>query len=252
VTPVVEAEGLAKIYGQRTLNPVHALRGINLSVPPNGFLAVMGHSGSGKSTLLNILGCLDRPTSGRYRLDGADVSQLSRRELATVRARKLGFVFQTFNLLPRLTALANVELPLLYGGGVGRRERRARASEALERVGLADKLHRPPTELSGGQQQRVAIARAIVNRPALLLADEPTGNLDSQTGLETLALLRELHAAGLTLIVVTHDADVAAYARATLVMRDGQIIEARRQPAAPDAGGQQPSSTAPVEAQGTS
>src|ERR1043165_2611130 len=175
---VVEAQALVKTYGARTAHTVFALRGVSFSIQLRDFIAVMGHSGSGKSTLMNILGCLDRPTAGAYLLNGQDVARKSRRELARVRSQTLGFVFQSFQLLPRLSTRANCELPLQYGG-IGRRERRARATEALVRVGLQDKLDRKPTELSGGQKQRVAIARPLVNRPSLLLADEPTGNLDT-------------------------------------------------------------------------
>ncbi|MCK6474888.1 MAG: ABC transporter ATP-binding protein [Planctomycetes bacterium] len=233
--PVVELDGVVKTYGEKTANPVYALRNVSLSVLPGEFVAVMGHSGSGKSTLLNLLGCLDRPTAGAYRLDGADVAKLSRRQLAHVRARKLGFVFQSFHLLPRLTARANVELPMQYLGGVGRRERRRRAEEALARVGLAEKFERRPTELSGGQQQRVAIARALVNRPSLLLADEPTGNLDTRTGLELLALLQELNAAGATVVMVTHEADVAACAGRAIHLADGRVTRDARNGAPADA-----------------
>ena len=223
--PVVQATALLKTYGEGTSNPVHALRGVSFTVEGRDFVALMGHSGSGKSTLMNLLGCLDRPTSGTYQLNGADVSNKSRRELARVRAATLGFVFQNYQLLPRLTVLENCELPLVYLGGMGRAARRARAEEALERVGLREKLQRRPAELSGGQQQRVAIARALVNRPALLLADEPTGNLDTRTGLEILALLQELNAGGLTIVLVTHEADVAACARRVLYLRDGRLVK---------------------------
>jgi len=221
--PVAALEELTKIYGAHTPNPVPALRGVSFAVRRGTFAAVMGQSGSGKSTLLNLMGCLDRPTSGTYRLDGQDVSRFSRRQLAHVRARTLGFVFQSFHLLPRLTALANCELPLQYAGGVSRRERRQRAARALERVGLSDKLDRRPTELSGGQQQRVAIARALVNRPALLLADEPTGNLDARTGLEILTLLQELHAEGMNVVIVTHNPEVSAHAQVTFQLEDGRL-----------------------------
>ncbi|GMV78973.1 MAG: ABC transporter ATP-binding protein [Planctomycetota bacterium] len=220
---IVEIVDLVKTYGADTPNPVHALRGIGFSVPKSGFVAVMGHSGSGKSTLLNLLGCLDRATSGTYRLNGTDVACMSRRELAHFRARTLGFVFQSFQLLPRLTARANVELPLQYRGGIGRAERRRRAEAALARVGLADKFERRPTELSGGQQQRVAIARALVNAPALLLADEPTGNLDTGTGLEIMALLQQLNREGVTIVLVTHEPDIAGCARQSIHLRDGRI-----------------------------
>ena len=220
---VVEARDLVKTYGAGTPNPVHALRGINFAIKKGDFMAVMGHSGSGKSTLMNILGCLDRPTSGAYLLNGQDVSKKTRRELAFTRSRFLGFVFQSFQLLPRLSARANCELPLQYCGAASS-ERRSRAEEALVRVGLKDKLNRKPTELSGGQQQRVAIARALVNRPSLLLADEPTGNLDTRTGFDILALLQQLNAEGLTILLVTHERDVAECAGQALHMRDGLVL----------------------------
>ena len=221
---VVEVASLLKTYGEGTSNPVHALRGVSFTVQARDFVALMGHSGSGKSTLMNLLGCLDRPTSGTYRLNGMDVSGKSRRELARVRAATLGFVFQNYQLLPRLTVLENCELPLVYLGGMNRAGRRARATEALARVGLSEKLQRRPAELSGGQQQRVAIARALVNRPALLLADEPTGNLDTRTGLEIMSLLQEFNGSGLTIVLVTHEADVAACARRVLYLRDGRLV----------------------------
>ncbi|MCW8128869.1 MAG: ABC transporter ATP-binding protein [Planctomycetota bacterium] len=230
--PVVYVRDMVKTYGEHTVAPVHALRGITFTVAKGDFTAIMGHSGSGKSTLMNILGCLDRPTNGWYVLEGEDVSRRTRGQLARVRSRAIGFVFQSFQLLPRLTTLANCELPLQYMGGVGRAERRDRAAEVLRRVGLGNKLNRKPTELSGGQQQRVAIARALVNRPRLLLADEPTGNLDTRTGLEILALLQELNAEGLTIVLVTHESDVAACARRAIHMSDGRIrrIETRAEP----------------------
>jgi putative ABC transport system ATP-binding protein len=221
--PVVAVESLAKTYGVGTPFPVPALREVSFQIRSGEFVAIMGHSGSGKSTLMNLLGCLDRPTKGRYLLHGQDVSQKSRRELAAVRSQTLGFVFQSFHLLPRLTAMQNCEIPLQYGG-VGRAERRARAEEVLTRVGLKEKLRRRPTELSGGQQQRVAIARALVNKPKLLLADEPTGNLDSRTGLEILTLLQDLNTRdGLTIVMVTHEPDVAGCASRTIMMRDGRV-----------------------------
>jgi len=201
---------------------LHALRGVTLSVEAGEFTAVMGASGSGKSTLMNLLGCLDRPTRGRYLLQGEDVSSLPPDALAAIRNRTIGFVFQNFNLLPRTTALENVELPLLYAGLHGA-ERHARAREALGRVGLTDWAHHHPNQLSGGQQQRVAIARALVNRPHLLLADEPTGNLDSRTSAEVMALLQELGRGGITVVLVTHEADIAEYSSRVIVMRDGQV-----------------------------
>jgi len=221
--PVAEARNLVKTYGEKTPAPVHALRGVSFKIERGDFTAIMGHSGSGKSTLMNLLGCLDRPTGGSYLLAGEDAARKTRGQLAHLRSRFIGFVFQSFHLLPRLTAQANCELPLQYAGGIGRGERRERAAEALRRVGLQDKLDRRPTELSGGQQQRVAIARALVNRPQLLLADEPTGNLDTRTGLEILALLQELNAEGLTVVLVTHESDVAAAARRVIQMSDGRI-----------------------------
>jgi putative ABC transport system ATP-binding protein len=199
-----------------------ALRGITLDIHHNEYLAVMGPSGSGKSTMMNILGCLDTPSGGEYWLNGHEVSRLSDDELAGVRNREIGFVFQTFNLLPRAIALHNVELPLVYAG-LGARERRARAQEVLEQVGLGERMHHRPNELSGGQRQRVAIARALVNRPSILLADEPTGNLDSVTSEEIMQVFAGLHAAGQTIILVTHESDIATHAARVVVLRDGQV-----------------------------
>jgi putative ABC transport system ATP-binding protein len=199
-----------------------ALRGVTLDIGRNEYVAIMGPSGSGKSTMMNLLGCLDTPTSGEYWLNGEEVSRLSDDELARVRNREIGFVFQTFNLLPRATALHNVELPLVYAGVRGR-ERRARAGEALERVGLGHRVEHRPNELSGGQRQRVAIARALVNRPSILLADEPTGNLDSVTSEEIMGVFGGLHRAGQTVIMVTHEADIAARAERIVVLRDGRV-----------------------------
>jgi putative ABC transport system ATP-binding protein len=223
---IIATEGLTKDY---RLGPhsVHALRGVSVSIEPGEFVAVMGPSGSGKSTFMNLLGCLDRPTAGRYWLDGQDVATLSRDQLATVRNTKIGFVFQQFNLLARTSALENVELPLLYGQGTPR-ERRERARERLEAVGLADRAHHHPSQLSGGQQQRVAIARALVNDPAVILADEPTGNLDTRTSAEIMALLQRLKGDGLTIVLVTHEPDIAMFAGRRLVFRDGRLMSDQR------------------------
>ena len=201
---------------------VHALRGINVSVEAGGFAAIMGASGSGKSTFMNILGCLDRPSAGRYLLEGIDVSGLEKRELAAIRNGKLGFVFQGFNLLPRTTALENVQLPTLYTR-IDNVEREKRAREALNLVGLADRSRHYPSQLSGGQQQRVALARALVNHPSILLADEPTGNLDSRTAVEIMEVLQELNERGLTIVLVTHEPDIAQFAKRMIVFRDGKI-----------------------------
>jgi len=220
--PVILVEDLSKVYQLGDVE-LRALDHVNLKVDRGEFLCIMGASGSGKSTLMNILGCLDRPTTGRYVLDGREVSRLDRSALADVRNRTLGFVFQSFNLLARTSALENVELPLVYAG-VSRRERVMRATAALERVGLGDRLHHHPSQLSGGQQQRVAIARAIVNQPRIMLAYEPTGNLDSKTSDSVMALFQELGRAGLTIVYVTHDPDVALCAARVVTVRDGQIL----------------------------
>jgi len=202
---------------------IDALRSVDLEVFPNEYLAIMGQSGSGKSTLMNIVGCLDRPTAGEYWLGQQRVSEMNDRQLARVRNSEIGFVFQTFNLLPRMTALANVEVPLVYAG-LKKKERHVRASEALERVGLGDRVLHRPSEMSGGQRQRVAVARALVTRPSILLADEPTGNLDSATGNDMMALFDELHADGNTLIIVTHERHVADHAMRTVRLSDGDIV----------------------------
>ncbi len=230
-TPLIALRGVSKIYRTGDVE-VAALRNVDFTVESGEFVAIMGSSGSGKSTLMNILGCLDRPTSGQYLLGGQDVSRLDRTELAIVRNRTLGFVFQSFNLLARTSALENVELPLLYAG-VPARERRRRAREALERVGLGARLDHHPSQLSGGQQQRVAIARALVSQPRVILADEPTGNLDSRTSVEVMALFQELRHEGITLVLVTHEPDIAGYAGRVVVMRDGRIISDRRQQPVP-------------------
>jgi putative ABC transport system ATP-binding protein len=227
-TPLVHIEDVTRIYRLDGGLEVRALRGVSLDIHVGEFVAIMGASGSGKSTLMNVLGCLDRPTSGRYLLEGREVSRLSRNELAEVRNRFLGFVFQSFNLLTRTSALENVELPMVYAG-VPARERARRAIEALRRVNLEDRMHHHPAQLSGGQQQRVAIARAIVGDPRVILADEPTGNLDSRTSIEIMALFQDLRAAGLTVIVVTHEPDVATYASRVVVLKDGRIVTDRRQ-----------------------
>jgi putative ABC transport system ATP-binding protein len=222
--PVIEAQHLTRVYGQGDA-AVHALRGVSFTVGRGDYVAVMGASGSGKSTLMNLLGCLDVPSTGRYLLDGIDVASLSEAALTIVRNRKIGFVFQAFNLIPRMNALANVELPLTYYKGVSRPERRRRALAALDMVGLSDRLHHEPSELSGGQKQRVAIARALVTAPTLILADEPTGNLDTESSSDLLRVFDDLNAAGRTIVMITHEHDVAARARRVLRMRDGLMVE---------------------------
>jgi putative ABC transport system ATP-binding protein len=226
-TSLIEVEHIAKVYRMGEVD-VHALRDVSLTITEGESVAVMGPSGSGKSTLMNILGCLDRPTSGQYRLLGQEVSRMDRNALARVRNRTLGFVFQSFNLLSRTSAIENVELPLFYAG-VSARERHRRSREALERVGLGERVHHHPNQMSGGQQQRVAIARALVTRPHLMVADEPTGNLDSRTSAEIMALFQELGRTGITLLLVTHEPDIASYASRVVVMRDGLVQSDHRQ-----------------------
>ena len=221
--PVLDVRNLSKVYGSGD-TAVHALRGVDLTVARGQYVAVIGQSGSGKSTLLNMLGCLDGPTSGQYLLEGLDVAELDDRQLSVLRNRQIGFVFQAFNLIPRTTALANVELPLVYAG-LGRRARRERAHAALAAVGLGARSGHLPNELSGGQQQRVAVARALVTSPALVLADEPTGNLDSASTADVLDLLDRLHAAGRTIVLITHDAEVAERAQRIVVVTDGRVNE---------------------------
>ena len=228
---VIDIENITKHYvmGEET---VHALRGVTLQIRRNEYLAVMGPSGSGKSTLMNMLGCLDTPSSGRYEFNGKSVSEMDGDELAAIRNREIGFVFQTFNLLPRSTSLRNVELPLIYAG-IDPEERQERAAQALRDVGLGDRIHHKPNELSGGQRQRVAIARALVNNPSIVLADEPTGNLDSKTGEEIMTLFESLYQQGNTVIVVTHEAGVARHARRSVHLRDG-VIESDEMAAIPN------------------
>ena len=220
---LIDIRDMYKIYAIGA-EPVHALDGVSLAVDEGEFVAIMGSSGSGKSTMLNILGCLDVPTRGSYLLDGIEVAARTRKELAQIRNRKLGFVFQNFNLLPRTSALENVELPDLYMGRLGRRERRERAMALLARVGLAGREDHTPAQLSGGQQQRVAIARALMNNPPVVFADEPTGNLDTKSSIEVMKLFSELSREGITIVMVTHEDDIAAYARRHVVMRDGRVM----------------------------
>ncbi len=227
MAPVIELQDLHKIYRSDGAD-VHAVRGVSLAINAGEFVAVMGASGSGKSTLMNIIGCLDRPTRGTFRLDGTDVSGLSKDELADIRNRKVGFVFQGFHLLARTTALENVELPLLYSKPeISTRQQRERAMEVLKQVGLQEREDHRPNQLSGGQQQRVAIARALVNRPTLILADEPTGNLDSRTSIEIMGLFQQLNENGITIVMVTHEADIAAYTKRNVVMFDGTVLSDR-------------------------
>ncbi|MDH4291534.1 MAG: ABC transporter ATP-binding protein [Dehalococcoidia bacterium] len=221
---MLELENITKVYkaGQ---TEVPALRGISCRIESGEMVSIIGPSGSGKSTLMNIIGCLDKPTSGRYLLDGTEVSELNDNQLAEIRNKKIGFVFQSFNLLSRTTALANVELPLIYGGASNRRQR---ALQVLESVGLAHRVTHRPSELAGGEQQRVAIARALINNPALILADEPTGNLDTRTSQEIMAIFKKLNEQGMTIVLVTHEPDIAAYTQRTIKLRDGQIEESVR------------------------
>ena len=222
--PIIQLRDLAKTYHTGEVE-VKAVRGVSLAIPRGAFVAVMGASGSGKSTLMNIVGCLDQPTEGSYLLDGVSVAELNRKQLAVLRNAKLGFVFQSFNLLARTSALENVELPMFYSKSlVSLRSRRERAVQALEKVGLADRLHHHPSQLSGGQQQRIAIARALVNQPELVLADEPTGNLDTRTSIEIMGIFQELNRSGITIVMVTHELDIAAYCKRFVVMRDGRVI----------------------------
>jgi putative ABC transport system ATP-binding protein len=227
IKTTIQVTGLKKDFYVGDIT-VHALKGIDFNVNEGEFVAIMGTSGSGKSTMLNILGCLDKPTAGTYQLDGVNMAQLNKNELAALRNRKLGFVFQSYNLLPRTSALENVELPLYYNIKIRTKERRERAMAALELVGLSDRMHHMPNQLSGGQQQRVAIARSLVNDPVVILADEATGNLDTRTGYEIMALFQELNDAGKTIVFVTHDVDIARFATRNVIFRDGHII--RQQP----------------------
>jgi putative ABC transport system ATP-binding protein len=231
--PIIQARDLARTYQMGNL-AVEALRGVSFDIQPGEFVAIMGPSGSGKTTLMNLLGCLDTPTAGQYTLDGQHVERLDKDQLAAARNRKIGFVFQQFNLLPRGSALANVELPLIYGGERDRAARREQAVQALEAVGLADRMEHRPTELSGGQQQRVAIARALVNRPALLLADEPTGNLDSHSSAEIIALFGQLNVQGITIVLITHEQDIARAARRVLTIHDGLLASDDHRPLTTD------------------
>lgn len=220
---MIKIQNLQKIYKTGNI-AVEALKGINIYIGPREFVSIMGPSGSGKSTLMNILGCLDKPSGGKYELDGAKIEELDEGQLAAIRNKKIGFVFQSFNLLPRMTALKNVELPMLYAG-VSPRDRREKALDALERVGLGDRVHHKSNELSGGQKQRVAIARALVNNPAIILADEPTGNLDTQSGNEIMGIFQRLNRDGSTIVLVTHEGEIADHTKRIIRFRDGEIME---------------------------
>jgi putative ABC transport system ATP-binding protein len=223
-SPVIFLDAVHKIYKSGEVD-VHAVRGVSLSIAKGEFVAIMGASGSGKSTLMNMLGCLDRPTKGRYLLDGTAVSELNRKQLSVLRNHKLGFVFQSFNLLARTTALENVELPMFYSNKfLSLREQKEGALKALEKVGLTDRASHHPSQLSGGQQQRVALARALVNEPEVILADEPTGNLDSRTSIEIMGVFQALNAAGITIVMVTHELDIASFCKRIIIMRDGEIL----------------------------
>jgi putative ABC transport system ATP-binding protein len=220
----ITLKGIKKVYHMGDDVKVHALRGVDMSVKNGEFVAIMGTSGSGKSTLLNIIGCLDYPSEGSYTLDGVQVNDLDRRQLADIRNQKIGFIFQGFNLLSRTTALENVELPLLYDRSGRIKEPHKKAIAALEQVGLGDRLYHEPNQLSGGEQQRVAVARALVNKPAIILADEPTGNLDTKTSYEVMDVFRELHHQGITIVLVTHEEDIARFAKRVIRLRDGEVI----------------------------
>ena len=220
---LIQVKDLVKIYSLGDIS-VHALRGVSFTANKGDFVAIMGASGSGKSTFMNIVGCLDKPTSGEYYIDGVDALRQNKNQLAELRNRKIGFIFQSFNILPRTSALENVELPLLYNNKVGAKERRQRAMEALKSVGLEARMHNMPNQLSGGQQQRVAIARALVNEPVVIMADEPTGNLDSRTSYEIMEIFQRLNNKGITILMVTHEPDIAQFALSNIVFRDGRII----------------------------
>jgi len=221
---IIKIENLKREFTMGT-ETVHALRGISFTIEEGEFVTIMGSSGSGKSTMLNILGCLDQPTSGTYEIDGVSMKDLSRNELATIRNEKIGFIFQSYNLLARTSAIENVELPLLYNSKVSTEERRERAIKALEMVGLGDRLHHTPSQLSGGQQQRVAIARSLVNNPVMILADEATGNLDTRTSYEIMSLFQDLNKKGITITFVTHEPDIATFSSRTIVLKDGSIMQ---------------------------